>query len=87
MLDRLGIVYSTGMSFALGRGSVVRLRRAAGARIVCRTGALWLSEYRPGADRVLRAGESVLVASRRDVVLSGLPQACIAIRLQKESCS
>lgn len=70
---------TAGMSFRLARGSTMLLRRAAGLRIVCRAGAVWLSEYRRADDSVLQAGDSVIVASNRDVVLSGLPDGQVAL--------
>jgi len=69
------IVCSTGMSFGLPRGATVLLKHAAGARIVCRAGTLWMSEYRCHDDQVLSTGQSVVVGGNHDVVLSGLPQA------------
>lgn len=73
------VVCETGMSFTLPRGTAMRLKRAAGARIVCRGGTLWMSQYRPGEDRVLAAGQSVRVDGDHDVVLSGLPQAQVEL--------
>lgn len=55
------------------------LRRASGLRIECRAGTVWLSEYRRPDDSLLQAGESIIVASDRDVVLSGLPDAQVAL--------
>ena len=55
------------------------LRRASGLRIECRAGTVWLSEYRRPDDSLLQAGESIIVASNRDVVLSGLPDAQVAL--------
>ncbi|MCF7767393.1 MAG: DUF2917 domain-containing protein [Achromobacter pulmonis] len=67
------------MSFRLAQGSTMLLRRASGVRIVCHAGTVWMSEYRCRDDSVLQAGESIIVASNRDVVLSGLPQAQVAL--------
>lgn len=58
------------------------LRRASGLRIECRAGTVWLSEYRRPDDSLLQAGESIIVASDRDVVLSGLPDAQVALMSQ-----
>jgi len=55
------------------------LRRASGLRIECRAGTVWLSEYRRPDDSLLQAGESIIVVSNRDVVLSGLPDAQVAL--------
>jgi len=73
------IMCDTGMSFTLPRGTAMRLKRAAGARIVCRGGTLWMSRYRGGEDMVLAAGQSVRVDGDQDVVLSGLPQAQVEL--------
>ncbi len=58
------------------------LRRASGLRIECRAGTVWLSEYRRPDDSLLQAGESIIVVSDRDVVLSGLPDAQVALMSQ-----
>lgn len=73
------VVCGTGMSFMLPRGTAMRLKHAAGARIVCRGGTLWMSQYRRGEDTVLAAGQSVRVDGDHDVVLSGLPQAQVEV--------
>lgn len=70
---------TAGMSFRLAGGSTMLLKRASGVRIVCRAGTLWISEYRCFDDSVLQAGESLIVNSNRDVVLSGLPDAQVAL--------
>ncbi|WP_082308552.1 MULTISPECIES: DUF2917 domain-containing protein [unclassified Achromobacter] len=67
------------MSLHLNGRSVVRLRRAAGTRIQCRAGLLWVSEYQRADDSVLRAGQALTVGSDCDVVLSGLPDAQVAL--------
>nr|WP_129529785.1 DUF2917 domain-containing protein [Achromobacter agilis] len=67
------------MSFRLSGRSTMLLKQASGLRIVCRAGTLWISEYRRFDDSVLQAGESVTVGSDRDVVLSGLPDAQVAL--------
>ncbi|MCP2518678.1 DUF2917 domain-containing protein [Achromobacter mucicolens] len=55
------------------------LKRASGVRIVCHAGALWISEYRRFDDSVLQAGQTLTVDSDRDVVISGLPDAQVAL--------
>ncbi|WP_076517558.1 MULTISPECIES: DUF2917 domain-containing protein [unclassified Achromobacter] len=70
------------MSFRLAGGSTMLLKRASGVRIVCHAGALWISEYRRFDDSVLQAGESLTVDSNRDVVISGLPDAQVALLSQ-----
>jgi hypothetical protein len=70
---------TAGMSFRLAGGSTMLLKRASGLRIVCHGGTLWVSEYRRYDDSVLQAGDSVTVGSDRDVVLSGLPDAQVAL--------
>ncbi|MEN4921401.1 DUF2917 domain-containing protein [Achromobacter spanius] len=70
------------MSFRLAGGSTMLLKRASGVRIVCHAGALWISEYRRLDDSVLQAGESLTIGSNRDVVLSGLPDAQVALLSQ-----
>lgn len=71
---------TAGMSFRLGGGSTMLLKRASGIRIVCHAGTVWVSEYRRFDDSVLQAGESLTVRSDRDVVLSGLPDAQVALQ-------
>lgn len=70
---------TAGMSFRLAGGSTMLLKRASGVRIVCHAGTLWVSEYRCFDDSVLQAGDSLTVGSDRDVVLSGLPDAQVAL--------
>ncbi|WZB69333.1 DUF2917 domain-containing protein [Achromobacter xylosoxidans] len=70
---------TAGMSFRLAGRSTMLLRRASGLRIVCHVGTLWVSEYRQPDDSVLHAGEAITVGSDRDVVLSGLPDAQVAL--------
>lgn len=67
------------VSLALAPGETLRLARARGARLVCRAGTLWVSEYRRGEDCVLLAGESLRVGSDHALVLSGLPRATVDI--------
>jgi len=55
------------------------LKRASGVRIVCHAGTLWVSEYRRFDDSVLQAGETLTLGSNRDVVISGLPDAQVAL--------
>ena len=73
---------TAGMSFRLAGGSTMLLKRASGIRIVCHAGTLWISEYRRFDDSVLQAGESLTVHSDRDVVISGLPDAQVALLSQ-----
>ncbi len=70
---------TAGMSFRLDGGSTMLLKRASGVRIVCHAGALWISEYRRFDDSVLQAGQILTVDSDRDVVISGLPDAQVAL--------
>ncbi|WP_447917428.1 DUF2917 domain-containing protein [Achromobacter aegrifaciens] len=67
------------MSFHLAGGSAMLLKRASGMRIVCHAGTLWMSEYQRFDDSVLQAGDSITVGSDRDIVLSGLPDAQVAL--------
>lgn len=76
---------TTGMSFRFDGGSTMLLKRASGVRIVCRAGTVWISEYRRLDDSVLQAGDSLTVDSDRDVVLSGLPNAQVALLSLSES--
>ncbi len=73
---------TAGMSFRLAGGSTMLLKRASGVRIVCHAGTLWISEYRRFDDSVLQAGETLTVHSNRDVVISGLPDAQVALLSQ-----
>jgi hypothetical protein len=50
-------------SFNLARDGVVLLHEAAGARVVCLSGALWLTQEGREEDTILQAGESLRVAS------------------------
>jgi hypothetical protein len=50
-------------SFNLARDGVVLLHQAAGARVVCLTGALWLTQQGLAEDVILQAGESLRVTS------------------------
>ncbi|KRC71891.1 hypothetical protein ASE30_14175 [Achromobacter sp. Root83] len=70
---------TAGMSFRLAGGSTMLLKRASGVRIVCHAGTVWISEYRRFDDSVLQAGEALTLGSDRDVVLSGLPDAQVAL--------
>lgn len=71
----------TGMSVALTRAPV-RLQRGLGLRILCQAGTVWISEYRNRDDRVLGAGEAVQLRGNRDIVMSGLPRARVALILE-----
>ncbi|WP_242697400.1 DUF2917 domain-containing protein [Bordetella petrii] len=72
----------TGMSLALSARAAVRLRRARGLRILCESGAVWISEDRCREDHVLGAGDAVQLRGNRDIVLSGLPDARVAFILE-----
>jgi len=50
-------------SFNLPRDGVVLLREAAGARVVCLTGAVWLTQEGCEEDVILHAGERLRVAN------------------------
>ncbi|MDM9558385.1 MULTISPECIES: DUF2917 domain-containing protein [Bordetella] len=71
-----------GMSLALPGRAAVRLRPAPGMRILCESGTLWVSQYRCREDHVLGAGQAVQVRGNRDIVLSGLPDARVALILE-----
>ncbi|MDQ8034677.1 DUF2917 domain-containing protein [Bordetella genomosp. 1] len=78
-LEDVRICCTAGMRFTLDRRSTLVLKRAAGTRILCLGGTVWLSEIRPAADCVLGTGQSKLLDNDRDVVLGGLPDAQVAI--------
>jgi hypothetical protein len=59
-------------SFNLPRDGVVVLREATGARVVCVTGALWLTQEGREEDVVLAAGESLRVSNGGVTVVTGL---------------
>ncbi|WP_232468099.1 DUF2917 domain-containing protein [Bordetella genomosp. 13] len=80
----ISFICMKGMSFSLPPGAAVKLRRAVGVRILCRTGTLWVSEYRRAEDLVLQAGQCAQVGSDSAIVLSGLPSAEVEIQ-QPES--
>jgi len=71
-----------GMSLALPARAAVRLRRGRGLRILCESGTVWVSEDRCREDHVLGAGDAVRVRGNRDIVLSGLPEARVALILE-----
>jgi len=48
-------------SFNLARDGVLLLHEAAGARVVCVAGALWLTQEGQEADIILEAGQSMRV--------------------------
>src|SRR5690242_4073732 len=50
-------------TFNLPREGVVSLRDAAGARIVCLSGALWLTQEGREEDVILQPGESIRVSN------------------------
>jgi hypothetical protein len=59
-------------SFNLPRDGVVLLREAAGARVVCVTGALWLTQEGREEDVVLAPGESLRVSNGGLTVVTAL---------------
>jgi len=67
---------------ALPARAAVRLRRGRGLRILCEAGTVWVSEDRCREDHVLGAGDAVRVRGNRDIVLSGLPEARVALILE-----
>lgn len=73
---------TTGMSLALAARAAVRLRRGQGLRILCESGVAWVSEDRCRVDHVLGAGDTVRLRGNRDIVLSGLPDARVALILE-----
>lgn len=77
----ISFICMKGMSFSLPPGAAVQLKQALGARILCRAGTLWVSEYRRAEDVVLQTGQSASVASDRAIVLSGLP--CAQVEIQQ----
>lgn len=80
--DPIQLYCITGMSMALSGRAAVRLRRTGGLRILCESGAVWISEYRCRVDHVLGAGDAVQLRGHRDIVLSGLPDARVALILE-----
>ena len=59
-------------SFNLARDGVVLLREAIGARVVCLSGALWLTQEGLAEDVILEPGESLRVASRGLTLVTAL---------------
>ena len=50
-------------SFNLARDGVMVLREAAGVRVVCRSGAVWLTQEGREDDVILNAGEKFRIAN------------------------
>ncbi|WP_026639811.1 MULTISPECIES: DUF2917 domain-containing protein [Bordetella] len=82
--EPISLYCATGMSMALTRDPV-RVRRVPGLRILCQAGVAWVSEYRCRDDYVLGAGDTVRLRGNRDIVMSGLPDARVALFLEPTS--
>jgi hypothetical protein len=59
-------------SFNLSRDGVVLIRKAAGARVVCLSGALWLTQEGREEDVILGPGESFRVSSEGLTLVTAL---------------
>ena len=59
-------------SFNLPRDGVVSLRQGAGARIVCVTGAVWLTQEGAEEDVILQAGERFRIANAGLTLITAL---------------
>lgn len=63
----------------LDRGAHLNLTLRPGTTLCCRSGYVWLTEYRPGKDVILAAGECHLVSHGGAVVISSRHRAQIAV--------
>lgn len=63
----------------LGRGEVLTL--PPGLVVRCRAGSLWLTEYHPGRDVLLRSGDVHTAGGRGPVLVSGRCGAVLAVGL------
>ncbi len=59
-------------SFNLPRDGVVCLREAAGARVVCLAGAVWLTQEGSDEDVILNAGERFRIANAGLTLITAL---------------
>jgi hypothetical protein len=59
-------------SFNLPRDGVVSLREAAGARVVCLSGAVWLTQQGSDEDVILEAGERFRIANTGLTLITAL---------------
>lgn len=63
----------------LDKGATLALSLRRGMVVVCRHGSVWLTEYRPGVDIVLAAGERHTATRDGQMVLSSRGAAQIAV--------
>jgi hypothetical protein len=76
------------MVIELEHRGILSLEDAAGARIVCLRGRIWVTEYRSPGDVVLEAGESYEVSPRAGVaVVQALREAVVALRAPAASAT
>src|ERR1700693_718285 len=59
-------------SFNLARDGVMVLREAAGVRVVCLSGAVWLTQEGREEDVILNAGEKFRIANRGLTLITAL---------------
>jgi hypothetical protein len=59
---------------------IVSMEDAAGARIDCVRGRVWITEYRSTGDVILEPGESYELSQNGAAVVQSLREACVAIR-------
>lgn len=67
----------------LNPGAVLRLRP--GTAVGCRAGSVWLTEYRPGRDVLLSAGDVYTAGGAGPVVVTGRVDACLVFGAADDS--
>lgn len=67
----------------LNPGAVLRL--PPGTMVECRAGSVWLTEYRPGRDVLLRAGDVHTAGGAGPVVVSGRGEAWLVLGVADDS--
>lgn len=67
----------------LNPGSVLRL--PPGTTVGCRAGSVWLTEYRPGRDVLLAAGDAHTAGGAGPVVVTGRAAACLVLGATDDS--
>src|SRR5574341_851060 len=78
---------SNRLVFELDHGAVLPVQDAAGARVVCLQGDVWITEEGDGGDVVLEAGRSLNLSRNGCTVVQALHDARVALETPQASGS
>jgi hypothetical protein len=72
-------IHISSSTITLAPGSLISVWDGNGARVLCRTGTLWVTQEGERKDAVVRAGEALTISRSGRTVISALEGASLAL--------